>query len=145
MFKLSPPLQLKTLPVPQLFPINPGLFLPFWYSHLLFNPTLARPLLAPGLFIRSKSPPMGLPREDPRLPLLPSSEVLNTLSLSGEAEYGLPLPDARRAALPNGEPILLFKFGLPRPERGEARACTRIESAKLPAEPKEERGVALRE
>jgi len=43
--------QLKTLPVPQLFPINPGLFLPFWYSHLLFRPTLVRPLLAPGLFI----------------------------------------------------------------------------------------------
>jgi hypothetical protein len=141
----SPTLQLKTLPVPQLFPINPGLFLPFWYNHLLFNPTLALPLLAPGLFIRSKSPPMGLPREEPRLPLLPSSELVNTLSFNGEAEYGLPLPDARRAALPNGEPMLLFRFGLPRPERGEARAWTRMESAKLPAEPKEERGVALRE
>jgi len=66
------------------------------------------------------------------------------LSFSGDAEKGLPLPDARRA-LPNGEPMLLPKFGLPRPERGEARAWARMESAKLPAEPKEERGVALRE
>jgi hypothetical protein len=41
--------------------------------------------------------------------------------------------------------MLLFKFGLPRPERGDARAWTRMESAKLPAEPKEERSVALRE
>lgn len=87
---------------------------------------------------------MGLPREDdPKLPLRPNSELLNTLSFSGEAENGLPLPDPRRM-LPNGE-LTLVSRGLPRPERGEPRACTRSESAKLPAEPKEERGVALRE
>lgn len=94
----------------------------------------------------SKSPPSGLPREDPKLPLLPMSEVLNTLSFSGEApENGLPLPPAEPLrAEPKGE-MTLVSSGLPRPESGEPRACTRNESAKLPAEPTEERGVALRE
>lgn len=128
--------------MPQPLPANPGLALPFWYNHLLFNPTLARPLLA-GLNEASNSPPIGLPRDDPKLPLRPSSELLNILSFRGEAENGLPPPDALRV-LPNGE-LTLESSGLPRPERGEPRACTRIESAKLPAEPKEERGVALRE
>jgi hypothetical protein len=87
---------------------------------------------------------MRLPREDPKLPLLPSSEVLKILSFRGDAEKGLPLLDPLRA-LPKGKVMLLSRFGLPRPERGEARAWTRMESAKLPADPKEERGVALRE
>jgi hypothetical protein len=87
---------------------------------------------------------MGLARDDdPRLPLRPNSELLNILSFNGEAEYGLPLPDPLRV-LPKGE-LTLASSGLPRPERGEPRACTRSESAKLPAEPNEERGVALRE
>ena len=85
------------------------------------------------------------PIDDPKLPLLPSSELLNILSFSGDAENGLPLPDSLRV-LPNGEFMLaLASNGLPRPESGEPRACTRKESAKLPAEPKDERGVALRE
>jgi len=130
--------------VPQPLPAKPGLALPFWYSHLLFSPTLARPLFA-GLDIESKSPPIGLPLDDPRLPLRPISELLNILSFKGEAENGLPFPEPLRA-LPNGELTLkLASSGLPRPESGEPRACTRSESAKLPAEPKDERGVALRE
>ena len=104
----------------------------------------------------SNSPPIGLPLDDPRLPLrpiddpklplLPISELLNILSFKGEAENGLPLSDPLRVELPNGELMLtLASNGLPWPESGEPRACTRRESAKLPAEPKDERGVALRE
>lgn len=134
---------MNTLPVPHPLPVKPGLALPFWYNHLLFNPTLARPFFPPELLNESKSPPSGLPRDDPKLPLLAMSALLESiLSLRGEAEKGLPLPEALRA-LPKGEETLASR-GLPRPERGEARACTRIESAKLPVE-LTERGVALRE
>jgi hypothetical protein len=140
--------------VPQPLPAKPGLARPFWYSHLLFRPTLARPLFA-GLDKLSKSPPIGLPLgdprlslrpiDDPKLPLLPNSELLSILSFKGEAENGLPLPEPLRV-LPNGELMLMLaSSGLPRPESGEPRACTRKESARLPAEPSDERGVALRE